>query len=86
MTPLNLEKRVEKIEERNRKVESDKKWETSWTRKGLLFGFTFLAIGLYMRAINIPNPWVNAVVPAVGFLLSTLTLPYFRKIWEKWVR
>ena len=28
-----LEKRIEKIEERNRKVELDKKWETSWARR-----------------------------------------------------
>ena len=28
-----LETRIEKIEQRNQKVEADKSWETSWTRK-----------------------------------------------------
>jgi hypothetical protein len=78
----NIEKRIKKIERRNSKVESDKAWEISWTRKLLLIIFTYLAIGLYMMAINVPEWWLNAIVPAVGFLLSTLTLPYFKRYWE----
>lgn len=76
--------RLEKIEERNRKVEIDKAWETSLTRRGLLVIFTYLAIGLYLGAIQVSNPWQNAIVPAVGFLLSTLTLPFFKSIWVKY--
>lgn len=29
----DLEKEIENIKERNKKVELDKKWKTSWTRK-----------------------------------------------------
>ena len=82
----NLEQRVQKIEERNRKVEMDKAWETSWTRRTLLTLFTYLAIAVYMWAVGITNPWLNAVVPAVAFMLSTLTMPYFKKMWEKFRR
>jgi len=49
----------------------------------LLMIFTYIAIGAYLQAINIPNPWTNAVVPAVAFMLSTLTLPFFKKLWLK---
>lgn len=77
----NLESRIKKIEERNKKVEADKGWETSWTRRGLLTLFTYLAIGVYMWVIDIQNPWLNAVVPAVAFMLSTLTMPLFKKMW-----
>lgn len=77
----NLEKRIKEIEERNRRVEIDKTWETSWFRRALLMIFTYLAIGLYMNAIEVPNPWLNAIIPSVGFLLSTLTLPFFKKLW-----
>ncbi len=79
----DLEKRIKLIEERNHKVESDKSWETSYTRRCLLFIFTYLAVGLYMGAINISQPWLNAIVPSVGFLFSTLTLPTFKKVWLK---
>lgn len=77
----DIEKRIQKIEERNFGVEADKAWETSWTRRTLLAIFTYLAIGIYMWAIDISNPWLNALVPAMGFMLSTLTMPFFKKIW-----
>ena len=83
VTLSELEKRVEKIEKRNEKVELDKKWETSYTRRFLLIIFTYLSIGLYMWVIGVENPWLNAVIPSIGFLLSTLTLPFFRKWWIK---
>ncbi|MCX6817828.1 MAG: hypothetical protein NTU57_03145 [Candidatus Aenigmarchaeota archaeon] len=78
-----LEERIISIEERNVRVEADKAWETSYTRRGLLVLFTYMAIGFYMQAIAIPYPWLNAIVPAVAFMLSTLTLPFFKKLWLK---
>ena len=78
-----LEERVEKIELRNKKVETDKAWEGSWTRKIVLILFTYAAVGLYLNVINVTNPWVNAIVPTLGFLLSTLTLPWIKKWWIK---
>lgn len=82
---MNLEERVGKLEARNRLVEGNKAWETSWTRRVLLIIFTYLAIALYLKFIVGINPWINAVVPSVGFLLSTLTLPWFKKMWVKYI-
>ena len=82
---VTLENRVRQIEIRNKKVEADKAWETSWTRRFLLIVFTYLAIGLYLNTILVPNPWLNAIVPAIGFLLSTLSLPYFKKLWLRYI-
>ncbi|MBI4089412.1 MAG: hypothetical protein HY424_01735 [Candidatus Levybacteria bacterium] len=79
----NLEKEIEKLKERNKRVETDKAWETSYTRRILLIIFTYLAIGFYLNAIKVENPWLNAIVPSLGFLLSTLTLPYFKNLWIK---
>lgn len=76
-----LEKRISNIEKRNQKVEQDKKWETSLIRRILLITFTYFSIALYMNAIKVINPWLNAVIPSIGFLLSTLTLPFFKKLW-----
>lgn len=81
----NLEKRVSNIEKRNREVELNKTWETSFTRRVLLLIFTYLAIALYLKFIVGINPWINAIVPAVGFLLSTLTLPFFKRLWGKYI-
>jgi hypothetical protein len=77
----NLEQRIEKIEERNRKVEAEKAWETSATRKFFIAVCTYLVIGLFLSIIKVQRPWLSAVVPTVGFLLSTFTVPVIKKIW-----
>ncbi|MEK9143723.1 MAG: hypothetical protein AAB481_03780 [Patescibacteria group bacterium] len=79
-----LEERIIRIEERNGRVELGKAWETSFTRKLFISLFTYLAIAIYMYAIGMSNPWLNAIIPTVGFLLSTLTLSFVRKFWEKY--
>ena len=76
-----IEKKIRDIELRNKSVESDKDWETSFMRRVLLMIFTYLAIGIYLQVINVVNPWLNAIVPAVAFMLSTLTLPWFKRMW-----
>lgn len=78
-----LEKRIEQIESRNKNVEVNKAWETSYTRRFLIAIFTYLAIALYLKFIVEIEPWINAIVPTVGFLLSTLTIPLFKKFWEQ---
>lgn len=79
----DIKKEIEAIKMRNKSVEIDKMWEISWTRRILIAIFTYLAIGIYMRAVSIDRPWLNAIVPTIGFMLSTLVLPWFKKIWIK---
>lgn len=84
LTADELEKEINLIKIRNERVEVDKAWETSLERKILLIVFTYISIGLYLNAISVPRPWLNAVVPSIGFLLSTLTLQIFKNIWKKY--
>lgn len=78
-----LEKRISAIEERNIRVEADKKWETSLIRKAILLITTYILIGIYMEIISISKPWLNAIIPSLGFLISTLTLQWAKNIWSK---
>lgn len=80
-----IDKRLQKIEERNKSVELNKAWETSYTRRVLISIFTYLAIALYLQFIVGIDPWINAIVPTIGFLLSTLSLPFLKKVWEKFL-
>lgn len=85
MSEINIEERISRIEKRNANVEVDKAWETSYFRKLLIVLFTYLSIALYLKYIVKIDPWINAIVPAIGFLLSTLSLSYFKKVWEKFI-
>jgi len=87
MTWNRSKERIEKVEARNKSVEADKAWETSWTRSGLIALFTYLIVGIFLTIIHVANPWIGAFVPVIGFTLSTVTLPFFKKIWvEKYRR
>jgi hypothetical protein len=78
-----LEMEIEKIKSRNSRVELDKRWEISYARRILIAIFTFLSIGIYMWSIGIDRPWLNAIIPSIGFTLSTLSLTWFKEFWKK---
>lgn len=81
---MKLEERVKKIEERNKKVELDKSWETSWTRKICIMLLTYLVVIIYSYLIReYDNIFLSSLVPVIGFTLSTLSLKVIRKLWEK---
>lgn len=81
----NLEKQIEKIQERNQRVEIDKAWETSFFRKVVIAILTYFVIVLFFVFAQLPNPFVNAIVPTLGFILSTLSLQFFKQIWLKYI-
>lgn len=79
-----LEKEIEKIKERNKRVEKDKAWETSIVRKISIAILTYAVVVLYSYLISrVSNIFLTSLVPVIGFLLSTLSLNMIRKIWEK---
>ncbi len=77
----DLEKEIRSIKSRNKKVEGDKAWETSFTRRILVAVLTYFVIVLFFYFADLPKPFVNSIVPAVAFLLSTITLSFFKRIW-----
>lgn len=77
------EERFSQIERRNRRVEAEKAWETSGTRRAWIFAFTYLVALAWLILINDTDPALKALVPAAGWLLSTLSLPWIKKRWMK---
>ena len=78
-----LKKEIENINLRNKRVELDKKWETSLTRKICIMILTYIVVIIYSYVIrNIDNIFLSSLVPVIGFTLSTLSLKLVRKVWE----
>lgn len=77
-----LETRLSKIEARNQRVELDKAWETSWTRRLSIASLTYVVVVLYLLIVGNDRPFINACVPPSGFLLSTLVMTRVRKFWQ----
>ncbi|MEK6874247.1 MAG: hypothetical protein AABX52_00690 [Nanoarchaeota archaeon] len=80
----DVEKRINAIEQRNKNVELDKAWETSLSRKIIIAVLTYLTIVLFFFVAQLPKPFINSIVPTAGFVLSTLSLPFFKRLWIKY--
>lgn len=80
-----LEQEIEDIKKRNRRVEADKAWETSWTRRFVVSILTYFVIVLFFWIAELPKPFTNSIVPALAFVLSTATIPAVRKAWQKYI-
>ena len=79
----SLKQEIENIKKRNKRVELDKRWETSFTRRLCICILTYIVVVIYTYVISkIFNIFLSSLVPVIGFGLSTLSLKGIRKIWE----
>ncbi len=78
-----LSREIDSIKSRNKKVEADKAWETSLSKKVLIATLTYFVIVLFFSITNLGKPFINAIVPTLGFVLSTLSIQVFKKLWTK---
>ena len=84
MDNKEIENEILKIKERNKRVELDKAWETSFVRRICICILTYIVVVVYSIVINkTTSIWLSSLVPVIGFFLSTLSLRIIRKIWEK---
>lgn len=84
-TIADLEKEIELIKQRNKRVETEKTWETSWTRRIVVVILTYLVISIFFLFAGISQPFTNAIVPALAFVLSTASVPIFKNLWLRYI-
>lgn len=83
LTIEELQSEIVEIKKRNQKVEMDKTWETSWTRKIIILILTYIVVVIFFFFAQLSKPFINAVVPSIGFVLSTLSVPFLKNWWLK---
>lgn len=69
------------LKARNKKVEADKAWETSWTRRAIVAIVTYIIVAAWLAMLDVPHHMLNALVPVIGYLLSIMTLPMLKQHW-----
>ena len=78
-----LTRRIQAIEQRNKRVELDKAWEGSITRKVTIIITTYFVVLIFMLITKNNQPFINAIVPSIGFFLSTLVVSGLKKHWVR---
>jgi putative acetyltransferase len=72
---------IEALKLRNQKVEADKAWETSWTRRLIIAGITYIIVAAWLAMLDVGHHMLHAVVPVLGYIVSILTLPMLKTMW-----
>ena len=83
MNQRSIEQRIEALEARNKRVELDKAWETSGTRRAAIIVVTYAVVLGFLIIIKNDQPFINAIVPSLGFFLSTRVVSWLKKYWIK---
>ena len=78
---MNTDLELKAIQERNTRVEIDKAWEGSWTRRLTIAVLTYIVAIAWLVLINETNVFLKSAVPVLGYILSTLSLPFVKKWW-----
>lgn len=72
---------IRSIEERNARVEADKAWEISFFRTALVAMLTYAVAVLVLFSIAGQRPFINAVIPTLGYILSVQSIPFVKRRW-----
>ena len=73
ITLESLQHEIEMLKTRNKRVEAEKAWENSWQRKISILVLTYILMSLIFFMLKNPHPFTNAIIPTLGYLISTLT-------------
>lgn len=82
-TVKELEKDIDGIKERNRRVEADKAWETSGIRRAFIGVFTYVLVVILMMMLDVERPLFSAIIPSAAYLISTFSLGALKSWWLK---
>ena len=80
---MEMEQSLTEIQERNRRVEADKAWETSWTRTLIIAAMIYVIAAAFLWNMYAPSYFLQALIPSGGWILSTASLPWFKKRWTQ---
>ena len=76
-----IKREFDLIKERNKRVEADKAWETSKFRVFSILVMTYVVTAIVFYFLGVQNFLLNALIPTVGFYLSTQSLPFIKTWW-----
>ncbi|MEI8008715.1 MAG: hypothetical protein WCI00_04920 [bacterium] len=61
----NINKEIDELKERNKRVEIDKARETSITRKIIIMILTYAIIVVFLYTVKLARPLINAIIPTL---------------------
>lgn len=76
----DLENEIKDIRIRNKRVELDKSWETSWTRKICICILTYIVVIIYSYIVrNYDNIFLSSLVPVIRIYIINIIFKIYKK-------
>ncbi|MDZ4833687.1 MAG: hypothetical protein SGJ27_07885 [Candidatus Melainabacteria bacterium] len=72
---------LDQFKQRNLRVEANKAWEGSKTRIVLICAITYTVASGVFYSLGSHRYFLDAIVPTLGFLLSSQSIPLAKKLW-----
>ena len=70
-----MEQEIQKIKQRNKRVEY---WETSWTRKTCICILTYIVVVIYSYVIrNFDNIFLSSLVPVIRIYIINIVIKIY---------
>ena len=76
-----IETELEAIKTRNRRVENDKAWETSFFRLAILSLATFIFSLVFLYFVRTEEFLLGALSSTAGLVISSQSLPFIKRWW-----
>lgn len=70
---------------KNKKIEADKAWETSWTRRGIIGIVTYIIVAAWLAMLGVEHNLIHALVVVGSYLVAIAILPMLKKYWVDFV-
>jgi len=80
---MDIEKEIIEIKARNKRVDGDKAWERSKFRIIIVSLLTYIVVVIVFNLIGVESYLLSALIPTIGYILSTFTIPVVKKWWLK---
>jgi hypothetical protein len=78
---MEIEKEIMLLKQRNERVEADKAWEKSYFRVVSIALLTYITVSCALYLMHVSVPLLNALIPPIGYILSTQSLPFIKRWW-----
>lgn len=77
----NMEETIRTLLNRNKRVEAEKAWELSITRRAFLAILTYSTAAMLLWLLGEERFLLLSFIPAVSYVFSTLSLPQVKRWW-----
>ena len=73
------------LKEKNKKIEAEKAWETSNTRRGIIAVVTYIIVAIWLDMLDVKHHYLHALVPVCAYLVAMSMLPFLKNYWINFV-